>query len=485
MPVFKQTLGKWLGYEDSNLGMTESEPVVLPLDDTPVGKEGWLGYEDSNLGMTESKSVVLPLDDTPSSAQSPTVRGDLCQVRGCARSLPAGFDSSGTFVVPQNKDGKCRITASGREVMPEQNVAQTSSTWPQSIKHELVPASQRKQPPKSGDDVAFGTVQTTHMLTADFTPESGWQEPQIRPYAPLTFSPDSLVFHYGQQIFEGLKAYRRGDGGISLFRPDMNARRFYRSAQRLAMAPVPEDMFLACVKELVKVESEWVLPQPWSLYIRPFLIPTDRGVSLRASRNYRFVVIASPVSAYYSSPYGVAVMVERQLVRAAPGGVGEAKCGGNYAASLLPLARARAVGAEQVLWLDAHEHRYVEEVGAMNIMFVYGKHIVTPKLVGSILPGVTRDSVIRLAPELGYTIEESRISLDQVFADLAAGRLTECFGCGTAAVISPVQRLIDGDHHYDMPKPTAAGVANTLNETLRGIQSGAAPDPWGWRHNIA
>jgi branched-chain amino acid aminotransferase len=319
------------------------------------------------------------------------------------------------------------------------------------------------------------------MLTARFHPDQGWSDAEIVPFGPLSFSPDSMVFHYGQQIFEGLKAYRAKGGQIYLFRPEMNAGRFFRSAERLAMAPVPVGMFLECIKALVAVESDWVLPHPWSLYIRPFLVPLDRGVSLRASKTYLFVIMVSPVSTYYSNPDGVAVLIERSLVRAAPGGVGEAKCGGNYAASLLPMARAKSSGAEQVLWLDAHEHVYVEEVGAMNIMFVYGKHIVTPRLTGSILPGVTRDSILKLAPTLGFTIEEQRVPLARVLEDLASGAITECFGCGTAAVISPVHHFIDGDSIHVVQPPPREGVASQLKAAIMGIQNGTVPDSFGWR----
>lgn len=362
-----------------------------------------------------------------------------------------------------------------------------SPEWTKKIEHRLLPKASRPKGPAFGDQVSFGSVTGAHMLTSRYEPKTGWQDAVIEPFAPISLYPDAVAFHYGQQVFEGLKAYRGGDGGVFLFRPDMNARRLYRSAERLAMAPVPEEMFLECVRELVKVEADLVLPAPWSLYIRPFLIPLDRGVSMRASQSYLFTVIVSPVNAYYSNPSGIAVLIERSLVRAAPGGVGEAKCGGNYAASLLPMARARKLGAEQVLWLDAAEHLYVEEVGAMNIMFAYGKHIVTPKLTGSILPGITRDSIMKIAPQLGLTIEERRIPLSQVLADLKSGAITECFGCGTAAVVSRVNSFIDGETSHAAPAAPRLNdsVAATLQSALIGIQSGAAPDPFGWRIRIA
>jgi branched-chain amino acid aminotransferase len=361
-----------------------------------------------------------------------------------------------------------------------------SQEWTNKIQHKLIPQESRPKAPGQGDQVSFGSVTGAHMLTSRYEPKTGWQDAIIEPYGPLNLFPDAVAFHYGQQVFEGLKAYRGNDGGIYLFRPEMNARRLHRSAERLAMVPVPEAMFLECVRDLVKVEADFVLPAPWSLYIRPFLIPLDRGVSMRASQNYLFTVIVSPVNAYYSNPDGIAVLIERSLVRAAPGGVGEAKCGGNYAASLLPMARARKLGAEQVLWLDAAEHLYVEEVGAMNIMFAYGKHIVTPKLTGSILPGITRDSILKIAPQLGLTIEERRISLSQVLADLQSGAITECFGCGTAAVVSRVNSFIDGETIHAAPAAPSLNdsVAATLKSALMGIQNGADPDPFGWRIRV-
>jgi branched-chain amino acid aminotransferase len=356
------------------------------------------------------------------------------------------------------------------------------------ILKNLLPRHKRKTPPNPSDDIPFGQTQTDHMLICDYLPaKGGWQTPEIIPYAPFQLTPDSVIFHYGQEVFEGLKAYRdavRHDQ-IYLFRPEQNARRFANSALRLGMQPVPEDLFLRCVQELVAVEKDWILESPASLYIRPTLIGMDTGVSYRASLNYRFFVVVSPAKNYYKRETGVSVFIERQHVRAVPGGCGEAKCGGNYAAALPALQRARALGAEQVLWLDGLQRRYVEEVGAMNIMFVYGDKIVTPSLTGSILPGITRSSIIPLAKHLGYSMEEKRLDIDEVIKDIRSGTLTEVFGCGTAAVISPVTELIDGNERIEVNQGQIGPVCLRLKKELIDIQFGRAADPFGWRLILA
>lgn len=355
--------------------------------------------------------------------------------------------------------------------------------WTQKITLERIPDEKLQQPPRGEDKIVFGAQPCPYMLTSEYSPESGWGDARIQPFAPMMLYPDSVVLHYGQQIFEGLKAYRSQDD-IHLFRPERNARRFYNSAVRLGMVPVPEAMFLECVKALVKQCADWVLPSPASLYIRPFMIPSDRGVSLRAGQNYLFFIILSPAKNYYSSDTGVSVYVERKLVRAAPGGVGEAKCGGNYAASLLPMRQAKQAGCEQVLWLDAAEHKYIEEVGAMNFMVAYGDLIKTPRLSGSILPGVTRDSLIQLAPTLGLQIEETELDIDQVLQDIDEGKITEAFGCGTAAIVSPVEALVDGKCKHQVKAEGIGPVAAKLKNALEKIQSGAAEDPFSWRVTI-
>lgn len=360
----------------------------------------------------------------------------------------------------------------------------SAPSWSGQIVQKLLPESSRTLPPAPGSELAFGTVVTPHMLSCVFDPNSGWGDATIKPFEPLSLYPDSIAFHYGQQIFEGLKAYRGEGGKVWLFRPDMNAKRFYQSAVRLGMKPVPVDMFLQCVEALVDVDRDWVQPDPGSLYIRPFLIPLDRGVSLRAGESYLFNVILCPVNAYYSNPDGVTVAIERRLVRAVPGGVGEAKCGGNYAASLLPMARARQAGAEQILWLDGVQHEYVEEVGAMNIMFAFGNEVVTPRLTGSILPGVTRSSILELGPDLGLTVREERISISSVIDGIRSGQLTECFGCGTAAVVSPVAALLDGDQKFELPRLGESSVAQRIRRHLVSLQYGRVPDSRGWVREV-
>lgn len=351
----------------------------------------------------------------------------------------------------------------------------------------LVPAELRKPVPAPGDPIGFGRTRTNHMLVCDFDPKlGGWQTPKIVPYGAFDLSPDSLVFHYGQEVFEGMKAYRSALDAdeILLFRPRENARRFYNSAKRLGMEPVPEDLFLSCVEETVSTERDWILPRPASLYIRPTLIATECGISYRASQTYRFFIIVSPAKNYYKSESGVTVFVEREHVRAVPGGCGEAKCGGNYAAALPAMDRAKKAGAEQVLWLDAVHRRYIEEVGAMNIMFVYGDTIKTPELSGSILPGITRSSILKLAKDLGYRVEESKIDVSEVLTDIKTGRLTEVFGCGTAAVVSPVTSFIDAGQTYLVSSGAVGNVSKHIQQSLIDIQFGCTPDAHHWRHRV-
>ncbi|MBM3380948.1 MAG: branched-chain amino acid aminotransferase [Betaproteobacteria bacterium] len=355
------------------------------------------------------------------------------------------------------------------------------------ILKNLLPKHKRKTPPQLQDEIPFGRTQTDHMLICDYNPQKGgWQTPEIVPYSPFEVTPDAVVFHYGQEVFEGLKAYRKSASDeIFLFRPEQNARRFVNSALRLGMQPVPEDLFLRCVQEIVAVEQDWILPSPASLYIRPTLIGLDTGVSYRASLSYRFFIIVSPAKNYYSRETGISVYIEREHVRAVPGGCGEAKCGGNYAAALPALQRARAAGSEQVLWLDGINRTFVEEVGAMNIMFVYDNVIRTPALTGSILPGVTRSSIIQLARDLRYTVEECRLNISDVLNDIQSGKLTEIFGCGTAAVISPVIELVDGSQRHEVNGAQIGKVSMHLKKSLIDLQFGRGADPHGWRLQVS
>lgn len=352
------------------------------------------------------------------------------------------------------------------------------------VRKTLMSEGERKRPPSLQDEIPFGKVPSNHMLVCDYlVDKGGWQTPEILPYMPFSMSPHALVLHYAQEIFEGLKAYRsKSDPNqILLFRPDQNAARFEASARRMAMEPVPPELFVTCVRELVRVERDWVLPSPGSLYIRPAMIAWDNGVSVAPSKNYRFFIVVSPVKNYYAKELGVAVAIEREMVRAVPGGMGAVKCGGNYAASLLATARAKSMGCDQVLWLDGFEHRYVEEVGAMNVMFVYENEILTPALSGSILPGITRASILQLAGRLGLKVRECRVNVDEVLADARSGKLKEAFGCGTAAVVSPVVTFLDRGERIPVGGGQVGEVAMRLKTALTDIQTGAAEDPFGWR----
>jgi branched-chain amino acid aminotransferase len=335
--------------------------------------------------------------------------------------------------------------------------------------------------------LTFGKTFTNRMFIQRYDPDQGWHDARITAYQPLTLDPATAVFHYGQEIFEGLKAYRRPDGNVNLFRAWENTLRFNRSAQRMAMAQVdPEDHFEA-IAELVRLESDWVpSAEGASLYIRPVLIAADPELGVHASRTYIHYVITGPVGPYFATGFNpVSVYVSRDYVRAVRGGTGEAKTGGNYAASLYVGEAAAAKGYQQVLWLDAVERRYIEEVGAMNIAFVYeGKEIVTPALSGSILRGVTRDSVVRMAPDLGYPVRETRLDVEQVMADIRAGVVTEAFGIGTAAVIAPVGKFGMADEEIVVADGAAGPVAGHLYKALTDIQYGRAVDPYGWTYTI-
>ncbi|MCP9957154.1 MULTISPECIES: branched-chain amino acid aminotransferase [Streptomyces] len=333
----------------------------------------------------------------------------------------------------------------------------------------------------------FGRHFTDHMVTIRWTAGRGWHDAQLTPYAPLSIDPANMTLHYAQEIFEGLKAYRRPDGSVSLFRPEANAERFQRSARRLAMPELPVETFVAACDALVRQDAEWVPPHGGeeSLYLRPFMIATEVGLGVRPANEYLFIVIASPAGAYF--PGGVkpvSVWLSENYVRAVPGGMGFAKTGGNYAASLLAQAEATAKGCDQVVWLDALEHRWVEEMGGMNLYFVYGNKIVTPELTGSLLAGITRDSLLRLAGDLGYESEEARISTDQWRRDTENGTLTEVFACGTAAVITPVGTVKSAGGEWTQGDGRPGEVTLKLRRALLDIQTGAAEDTHGWTHRV-
>lgn len=348
-----------------------------------------------------------------------------------------------------------------------------------------VESSRLRTPPTS--DFGFCVVFANRMFTQRYAPNRGWHDAKIEPYGPFTLDPATVSLHYAQMIFEGMKAYRRADGGINLFRPMENMRRFNNSARRMAMAAPDEEEHLAAICELIRLESEWVPTQPdASLYIRPTMIAADTTLGVRASATYLHYVIISPVGPYFSEGFNpVSVYITDQYVRAVRGGVGEAKTGGNYAASLYAGEDARKRGYSQVLWLDAVERRFIEEVGAMNICFVYeGKRIVTPKLTGSILPGVTRKSVIELGRHLGYEVVEAMIDVHEMLDDVRSGRITEVFGCGTAAVIAPVSRFGFHDEVITIGDGGVGPVSHHLFQQLVDIQYGRIPDPFGWVYSI-
>jgi branched-chain amino acid aminotransferase len=337
------------------------------------------------------------------------------------------------------------------------------------------------------EEFSFGVTFSDHMFTQEFDEDKGWHNALISPYHSLLLAPSAAVFHYSQEIFEGLKAYRKPSGGINLFRPQENIKRFNRSAKRMVMPEVAEDFHLEAIKSLVKLDQNWVPENEGSsLYIRPTMIATSPKLGLGASSSYTHFIIVGPAGSYFKEGLSpISVYVADEYRRAVKGGVGEAKTGGNYAASLYASEDVIKLGYSQVLWLDAIEGRFIEEVGAMNICFVYeDKHIYTPSLSGSILPGITRDSILKLAPTLGYEISEQRLDIEQILADIDSGKITEVFGCGTAAVIAPVGKLSFKSKEYVINKNQAGEVAKRLYDELTGIQYGTREDKFGWIESI-
>lgn len=347
-----------------------------------------------------------------------------------------------------------------------------------------IPVTQAPSPhPKPADDqLGFGTIFTDYMLNLDYSPDRGWHNPRIEPYGPFQLDPSTMVFHYGQAVFEGLKAYRTPSGAIQLFRPRDNFARLNRSCRALCIPEFDAAELLESLKALLDLERDWVPSAPeTSLYIRPTAISTDPFLGVRASHTYRYFVILSPVGAYYAEGFNpVKIWVTRDHVRAVRGGLGEAKTPGNYAASLYAGEEANRKGYAQVLWLDGVEQNYVEEVGSMNIFFVIDDELVTPSLNGSILPGITRDSVLSLGRSWGMTVTERRISIDEVMAAHDDGRLKEIFGSGTAAVISPVGELAYGDRVINVGDGKVGPLARKFFEAIKDIQYGHADDSFGW-----
>jgi branched-chain amino acid aminotransferase len=337
----------------------------------------------------------------------------------------------------------------------------------------------------------FGQIFTDHMITLRWSAERGWHEGKLEPYGPFMLDPATSVFHYGQEIFEGLKAYRQDSGSIVVFRPQANAVRFRSGAQRMAMPELPEEAFVRALELLVTQDKSWIpTGEGNSLYLRPFMIATQRGLGVsHPSSSYLFCVIAGPAAAYFGATKTVTVWLSEDYTRAAPGGTGAVKCGGNYAAAFSAQQQAVDQGCDQVVWLDAAEHQWIEEMGGMNLFFVYGSgssaRIMTPSLTGTLLPGITRDSLLRLAPTLGVPAAEGRISVSQWRDGCASGEITEVFACGTAAVVTPVGRVHGASGGWTIGSGEPGPVTMRLREELIGIQYGHRPDPFGWVHKVA
>ena len=335
-------------------------------------------------------------------------------------------------------------------------------------------------------DPGFGNHFTDHMFTVEWTPEKGWHDARITPYGPLVLDPATSVLHYAQEIFEGMKAYRHPDGSIQLFRPEKNAERMNRSARRLAMPELPEEDFIAAVEALVRVDERWVPDAEGekSLYVRPFAIATEKFLGVRPSRHVTFMVIASPAGSYFKGGLKpVDLWLSTEYARAGSGGTGAAKTGGNYAASLVAQQEAYEHGCDQVVFLDSLEHRYVEELGGMNMYFVFADgSIVTPATTGTILEGITRDSILSIADDLGHQVTERKFEIDEWRKGIETGDIVEVFACGTAAVISPVGALKSAEG--TVPAPASTEVTMKIRQALVDVQFGRADDTHGWLRRV-
>lgn len=347
---------------------------------------------------------------------------------------------------------------------------------------KFTPAEIRKPKPDQSK-LGFGKYFTDHMFIMDYTEGKGWHDARIVPYAYITLSPASMVLHYAQEIFEGLKAYYAPDGRILLFRPQKNIERMNETNRRMCIPEIDPDDALQAIKAIVRADRDWIPTLPGtSLYIRPFIIATDPYLGVHISKTYKFMIILSPVGAYYESGINpVKIYVEREYVRAVKGGTGRAKTGGNYASSLIGQKKAQELGYAQVLWLDGVHRKYIDEVGAMNVFFVIDGTVYTPSLEdGNILPGVTRASCIELLRDWGYNVVECKIEFDEIVKANAAGKLDEAFGTGTAAVISPIGELCDGDQKFILNGGKIGPIARRLYDELTSIQWGKVPDTRGW-----
>ncbi|WP_199589469.1 branched-chain amino acid aminotransferase [Blastococcus sp. TF02A-26] len=350
------------------------------------------------------------------------------------------------------------------------------------------PAAERQQ---LLDDPGFGRYFTDSMFVARYRAGEGWHDARLTSYAPLQIDPATAALHYAQSIFEGLKAYAQPDGSVATFRPEANAARFARGARRLAMPPVPEEAFLSAVDALVDADRDWVPTGPdQTLYLRPYMLATEPFLGVRPAHEYLFLVIASPAGAYFPrGVHPVSVYLSEDYIRAAPGGTGDVKCAGNYAASLLAQEQAIEAGCDQVVWLDAHEKRYVEEMGGMNLFFVLGSgddaELVTPELTGTLLPGITRESLIAVARDMGHRVTERRFSVEEWRAGVSDGTVTETFACGTAAVITPVGQVKARTGDFTVGDGAPGPLTMRLREHLLDIQHGRVADTRGWLHRVA
>ena len=362
--------------------------------------------------------------------------------------------------------------------------AATAGSKAMSLKFEIQPAANtvsEKDRAAKLMDPGFGRVFTDHMAIVRYDQAKGWHDARVESRANFPLDPATAVLHYAQEIFEGLKAYKRDDGGVNLFRPDANARRFQNSADRMAMAPLPESAFIEAVEQLVRLDRAWIPGGEGSLYLRPFMIASEVFLGVKPSAECIFAVIASPVGSYFKGgPAPVSIWVSENYTRAAIGGTGAVKCGGNYAASLRAQAEAIEHGCDQVVFLDAVERRYVEELGGMNVFFVFDDGSLSTPPLGTILPGITRDSIITLARDAGMPVREETYTIQQWRADAASGRLKEAFACGTAAVISPIGKVRSASGDFLISGGAAGPVAMGMRKKLVDIQYGRAPDPHDW-----
>jgi len=332
------------------------------------------------------------------------------------------------------------------------------------------------------ENLPFGRVFSDHMFVADYR-DGEWQDPRIVPFERFEIHPAAMVLHYGQAIFEGMKASKSFDGRPMLMRPEQHSRRLNRSAERMCMPALPEDLFLQGLRSLVAIDSDWIPPQEGSaLYIRPYMFATDEFIGVKPAETYRFIIFTGPVGPYYAKP--VSLLAESKYVRAVKGGTGEAKAAGNYAGSLLPAKIAHEKGFDQVMWMDGHEFKYIQEVGTMNIFFVIGDKVITPATDGAILKGITRDSIIQILKKKGYTVEEKPLHIDEVVEAYKAGQLKEVFGSGTAAVVAHVARIQYQDILMELPPMEEREIGVMVKEQIDGLRSGKVEDQFGWTEEV-